>query len=138
MSENRKLLMVCAIAFVALLLVAIVFGVIVAIESAVQQNSFRGLVSSAMDAFLPTMIIGTLPAIFYGAPAYVLLLRKKWARWYWVLVVGVLPGILGLPLDKLIAPYGIVCGGVVALLTHYAWLRVSSNKALQPTRFARG
>ena len=125
MSAIRQLLVVGAAAFVSLLLVAGVMAGVAAVDSATNSNSLLSPSSAATVIFGYTMIIGTLPALLVGAPAYVVLMRKGQARWYYVLALGVTPGLIVLLMDANLGFWAIVCGGVISLMTHLACRRFS-------------
>jgi hypothetical protein len=107
MSALRQWLLVGLAALVALLLVA-------GVMAGVTTSSVLG----PTYIFGYTMMIGVLPALLIGVPAYVFLLRKGQARWYYVLALGVIPGMLLLLMGDELGLLAVVCGGIVALITH--------------------
>ena len=87
---------------------------------------------AASAGFAYTVAIGALPAILYGAPLYALLAHKGRATWPAVIVLGMAPGLLVLPFDPWVGGWALVCGVVVAGVTHVLmkrWIR-RSNSAL--------
>ena len=132
MSVSRQLLVISAIALAALLLTAGVMAGVAAVDSATHSNSLLSLFFAAMVTFGYTLILGTPPTLLLGAPGYVLLLRTNRAHWYYVLAFGVTPGFAVLPLDSNIGFWAIGCGGVVALLTHFACRRLGPNNSFKP------
>jgi hypothetical protein len=134
MSENRKLLIICGISLASLIVIAIGLGGLAAFEELSSNNSLKEIFSYALGTFIPTIIIGIIPAIFYGPPLYVYLMRKKLDKWYFVIVIGILPGFLLMLLDNIIGVYAIFCGGIAALLTHLLWSWFGSNKTFSRTR----
>jgi len=133
MSLLRQLLVVGATAFAALLLVAGLMAAVAAVDSATHSNALLSPTSAATITFGYTLILGTLPALLVGAPCYVLLLRKGRARWHYALAVGVLPGLVTLPLDPNLGFWATACGAVVALATHFVCRRLGPNNSFKPT-----
>ncbi len=133
MSLMRQLLVVGSIALVALLLVAGLMAAIAAVDSATHDNALLSPRSAATVTFGYTMILGTIPALLVGAPAYVFLLRKGYARWYTALALGTLPGLIALAADTNLGFWAIVCGATVALTTHLVCRRLGPNKSFKPT-----
>ncbi|GAB3361944.1 hypothetical protein GCM10027430_36060 [Lysobacter tyrosinilyticus] len=132
MSVLRQLLVISAFALAALLLIAGVMAGVAAVDSAAHSNSLLSPFFAAMVTFCYTLALGTLPALLLGAPGYVFLLRTNRAHWHYVLALGVMPGIAVLPLDLNIGFWAIGCGGVVALLTHFARRRLGPNNSFKP------
>lgn len=73
--------------------------------------------------------IGAPIVLFYGAPAYVLLWRKKWASCWPVFLVGCAPGLL-IPMLPVFAGYG----AFVALVTHAAYVGLEDPSRLHGPR----
>ena len=132
MSLLRQLLVVAATAFAALLLVAGAMATVAAVDSATNSNALLSSKSAATVTFGYTVILGILPALLFGAPGYVLLLRKGLARWYYALALGALPGAIALPFDSNLGFWAIACGSVVALATHLVCRRLGPNNSFKP------
>lgn len=88
----------------------------------------------AFVIFLYTIAWGFVPVVLYGAVAYTLMAQTGYARWHYVLLVGIAPGVAALPfLHGFFGGVGVVAicyGAAVALLTHLicrkryrAWMR---------------
>ena len=114
----RQLLRVELAALFALLVVAGGMALYGAAMTTLYDESLFDAATSAQLAFVYTLAIGVLPVAVIGAPGYVVLLRKRLARWPAVLALGVLPGVLALAIDVTLASWAVPCGAVVALLTH--------------------
>ena len=71
--------------------------------------------------------VGFLPVLLYGAPAYTWLNQNGRARWWSALLVGMLPGVVILPLEPSIGAYALAAGGTVSLLTHLVIARWANN-----------
>lgn len=69
--------------------------------------------------FLTTLAFGFLPVVVYGAPVYTILAHEGYARWHYVFLGGIAPGIVLLPFwGVYLGVMAIGCGAAVALLTH--------------------
>jgi hypothetical protein len=75
--------------------------------------------SAAWVGFAYTGTIGVLPVILYGAPAYTFLNCKRAASWWAVLLVGLVPGVGVSFLERDLGGFFIVCGILVACITHF-------------------
>jgi hypothetical protein len=85
---------------------------------------------AAWIGFAYTVMIGFLPALIYGAPVYAFVSLKRRASWLVVIGMGLLPGILMLPFDCVLATWALVCGVFVATMTHALmrhWTRRSNS-----------
>jgi len=67
---------------------------------------------------LAAMLYGLFPAFVYGAPMYAVLSRWQRANVLSVLVVGALPGVLLIGLDRDLAAMTVLYGSSVAVATH--------------------
>ena len=114
----RQLLVVGATAFAALVSIAALMAIVAAVDSANSTNALLSPRSAATVTFGYTVIIGTLPALLFGTPAYVLLLQKGHARWQYAMALGALPGLAILPFDQNLGFWATTCGVFVALVTH--------------------
>ncbi len=61
-------------------------------------NSF-GLTASGLVTLSFSVIAGTPFIVFFGAPAFTLLVRYNRAKWLYVLLLGALPGLIALPFN---------------------------------------
>jgi hypothetical protein len=132
MGALRQLLIVGPAALAALLLVASAMAGVAALDSATNSNALLRPSFAAKTTFGYTLILGILPALLIGVPGYLLLLRRRAARWYYALGLGVVPGIVALPLDANLGAWAVVCGGAVAMLTHLACRRLVPNNSFKP------
>jgi hypothetical protein len=76
---------------------------------------------AAAAGFVYTLVFGALPALLYGAPLYALLWHAGSAAWSTAILIGVLPGLLGLALlrgDAWLGYWALGCGVIVAIATH--------------------
>jgi hypothetical protein len=128
----RQLLLVEAATLVALLVVAAAMAAYGAADSSLNGNSLLGPAASAQVVFGYTAIFGVLPALLIGAPGYVTLLRHNLASWPYVLLLGVLPGLVVLPVELSLGFWAIICGASVALLTHLMCRGLGPNISFKP------
>jgi len=118
MSVFRQFLVVIAAVVVALTLVA---GVLASIAVISPDHGTAFL--NPQLIFNATIFFGAPLVLLLGAPAYFVLLRKGQARWYYVLTLGVIPGLVLLLMDTMLGVFAVVCGGIVSLVTHLACRR---------------
>ena len=127
----RQLLLVEAAALAALLAVSGVMATFGAVYSLFNANSLLSSTASAQLGFSYTAILGLLPALLIGAPSYVALLCHNLARWPYVLLLGILPGLVMLLIELSLGLWAIICGATVALLTHLMCRRLGSNNSFK-------
>jgi hypothetical protein len=132
MSALRQFIVVELVAIAALLLVASGMAAYGAIDSISHHNSLIDPRSSAWLGFGYTLMIGAVPVIFLGAPIYLGLLRRGSANWTNVLILGVMPGLLLLFVAGGIGLWAMLCGMVVAFITHLACRRLRPNNSFKP------
>jgi hypothetical protein len=132
MRIRRDLMIVFALAILALVLVAGAMAAVAAIDSASNSNALLSPAFSAKVTFGYTILLGTLPVLFVGAPGYLILLRRNLARWYYVVALGIAPGLAAMPFDANLAFWAVICGAAVALATHIAYRRLGPNNSFKP------
>lgn len=87
--------------------------VVAAALAALEYPDFSKLV------FFTALAFGFLPVGLYGAPVYTFLAHEGYARWHYVFLGGIAPGIVLLPFwGVYLGVAAIGCGAAVALLTH--------------------
>ena len=123
----RQLLLVEVANLTALLIVAGAMAAYGAADSSFNANSLLSPPASAQIGFGYTTILGLLPALLIGAPSYVALLQHNLARWPYVLILSVLPGLVMILIELSLGLWAIICGAAVALLTHLICSWLSSN-----------
>jgi hypothetical protein len=85
---------------------------------------------AAWIGFAYTMVLGALPALLYGAPAYALLAQAGRASWSTTLLIGLVPGLLALLVETSLGVWALGCGVAVACATHFLvqrWTRRSNS-----------
>ena len=128
----RQLLVVGATSCAALVSIAALMAIFAAVDSANSSNALLSPRSAATITFGYTVLIGTLPALLFGAPAYVLLLQKGHARWQYAIALGALPGLAILSFDPNLGFWATTCGIFVALVTHAVVHRLGPNNSFKP------
>ncbi|MEO7862491.1 MAG: hypothetical protein ABIU05_19065 [Nitrospirales bacterium] len=126
MNLAQQIIAVELAALTSLLIVSAVMGVYAA--------NIEGNWNSAQFAFALTFIFGTIPALVFGAPIYLLLLRGCMARWPYVLLLGVIPGSLALFFETSIGLLSIISGTLSSALTHLLCYRLWRNTSFEPKR----
>ena len=97
-------------------LVALYMSVVSTVFGAASVAQAMTSVASLM--FMGTFMFGFLPTAAWGAPAYAYLLNRSKATWPRVLLVGSVPGLLLAPFSVDIAKLVILCGLIIASITH--------------------
>ena len=105
-------------ALLALLACAVLMAIYIAADAALGTTYRSASAGAALVAFSGTLFFGLPLAAIYGAPLYVWLMRTSALTWPRVLLVGALPAVPGAFIDREMAPLILVCGVVVAGLTH--------------------
>ena len=121
----------------SLLTAATVMAVLGAAPFGSPGTAFQGSGDAAAFYFTSTLLIGVVPAIALGGPLYFLLLKHREARWLYVIMLGVSPGLVFLPFDFLLGTLAIVCGLLVASLTHLGCRRLGPSPSFEPHPSAR-
>ena len=132
MTVIRQLLIVEAAALVALLAVSVGMAGYGAFDSLLHSNSLLTPASSAQILFVYTAIFGLVPVIAIGAPGYVALLRHNRARWQYVVLLGIAPGLVALSVEPSLGFLAIICGAAVAAITHLICRRLGPNNSFKP------
>ena len=118
----EKLLRAEASGIVALLICACLMGIYGFLESFMWSLKGSKLMITPLDAawlvFGYTGIIGLVPVLFYGAPVYAFLSYRRVVPWWAVLLVGSVPGIGILFIERDLGVWFLVCGVVVAFIAH--------------------
>ncbi|WP_454831329.1 hypothetical protein [Pseudoxanthomonas wuyuanensis] len=124
MRTFRLFFIVQIAAVTSLLLVAAGMALIGAADS--------GPTGGAKFFFQSTLFFGIIPTVVVGAPIYSALLSRSNPRWLYVILLGIGPGVVTLPLDVFIGIFATVCGGIVASLTHVLCRRLGRNSSFKP------
>ena len=132
MAAFRQFLFVELVSVGVLVLIAGAMAGYGAIDSASHANSLIDPGSSAWLGFAYTSAIGALPVVFVGAPIYFMLLWRGLANWLNVVMLGVAPGVLFLFVAGGLGVWAIVCGTVVASVTHLICRRLGPNNSFKP------
>jgi hypothetical protein len=133
MTIIRQLIGVEFAALAALLAVSAAMAVYGAVDSTIHTSSLLGPSSAAQTVFGYTTILGFVPALLFGAPGYLILVRRNLARWPYILLLGAAPGLLALAFDTTLGFFAIICGVSVAFLTHFVCRRLGPNNSFKPT-----
>ena len=132
MSSLRQFIVVELVSIATLLLVASGMAAYGAIEAMLHDNAMIDPRGSAWLVFAYTAMIGAVPVIFLGAPIYLALLRRGSANWFNVLILGITPGLLLLLVAGGLGLWAMLCGAVVASVTHLACRRLGPNNSFKP------
>jgi len=86
----------------------------------------------AKFVFESALFFGVLPVVAVGAPIYFALLRYGKPRWFYVILLGIAPGVAALPFDVLLGIFAILCGAAIASLTHLMCRGLGPNNSFKP------
>jgi len=132
MNFLEKLLRAEVIGLVALLICVILMGVYGFLESYVWSLQGKKLLIEPLDAgwlvFKAAGAIGLVVVLFFGAPVYALLSYKHVASWWTVILVGAVPGVGILPFETGLGSWFVICGIVVACITHFLSVKFVSDE----------
>lgn len=78
-----------------------------------QQNLIIGLV-----ALIPIVLLGLVPALAWGAPAYAWLAWRSHASFFRAALIGLVPGVLSMGIDRNWGMSFALLGALVGMLTH--------------------
>lgn len=124
MRTFRLFFIVQIAAVTSLLLVAAGMALIGAADS--------GPTGGAKFFFQSTLFFGAIPTIVIGAPIYFALLIHSNPRWLYVILIGIVPGVVMLPFDGFLGIFAAICGCFVASLTHVICRRLGRNSSFKP------
>ena len=130
----RQLLLLELVSVASLFLIASTVAAYAAVESAGFVNPLIGPTDSAWVGFAYTLSIGTVLVVFFGALVYFMLLRRGLVNWPSLIALGAAPGIVLLFIAGLLGVWAIICGTVVAGMTHLAYHRLFSRYVPNPLR----
>ncbi len=131
MKNFRELLIVELVALVALLVVAAAMTVCAVVGSAMHADAGPTSSNPVALLFIYTIALGALPVFLIGAPGYVVLRRYHAARWPYVVMLGVAPGVVALAFQASLGLWSIVCGTATALLRHAICTQSRLNDSLR-------
>jgi len=136
----RAFRLFASVEIAALLALLVVATVMAFLGSGVPGNhatAFQSSVEGAKAFFVATLFLGVIPVVVVGAPIYFALLRHGKPRWIHVILLGIVPGLAAILLDTYIGAFAIICGVIVASLTHVACRRLAPNNSFKPPPLAR-
>lgn len=134
MNVLKHLIVVMSIAFIALLMTAVVFTAVSVRLPAPDDPPDFGWLFEIRVVFGVVMLFGTIPTLFIGAPAYVALSRNGLARWPYVLIIGLVPGLLVSIFFMPMVGIPLAIGGViVAMSTHFLCRKLHPSSSFKPT-----
>lgn len=113
----------------ALLLVAVAMALVFAVSELLFPSELWTVANAFWIGFCVTLLLGGLPTLLLGAPAYWLLWRRERAAWLPAALVGGMLGSLVMLLDPAFLFWGAGCGlatGVLTHLIHRCWVRLAT------------
>ena len=132
MAAFRKLLVIEACSIGALLFVSSLMAVGGVFDSVLRTNSLVRPADSALIGFVYTAVFGFLPVVLIGAPGYLVLLRYNFARLKYVLLLGITPGVFAVFFHPSLGLWAIVCGALMASITHFIYRKLGPNNSSKP------
>ncbi|UJM85660.1 hypothetical protein [Rhodanobacter denitrificans] len=136
MKYLRQLAKIELIALAALAIFALAFACLSAAQASFATNPLFGVFGTGEVVFVYTIVTGSLPVVFLGAPLYFALCHFHKASWLFVLIIGIAPGCVALFIATFPALWALPCGAFVASVTHVICGR-GSNPSSKRTRVPR-
>ena len=132
MTLLRRLARTELAALAALVAVASLVAGFSAVQAWLAPSAVLGIAGSAAVVFGYILIIGSIPALAFGAPVYAFLWHRGKASWAKALILGLLPGFALLFVATDLGLWSLACGAIVAAATH-AVCGAGSNNSFKPT-----
>lgn len=121
----------------SLLVAALGVGSVLAAWELLAPSDFWAFGGAFSGGFVATVLLGAVPALALGVPAYWFLWRTHRARWPVALGLGGVLGALIALAEPGLALWGVGCGTVCAGLTHLGAARwLGPNSSSRPTPLA--
>ena len=139
MKHAGALVTIALLAAGSLLVAALGVGCVLATWELIAPSEFWAFGGAFKGGFLATVLLGAVPALVIGVPAYWSLRRIHQARWPAALGLGGVFGALITVVEPGLAPWGVGCGTLCAGLTHLGasrWLRPNNSSKPTPLRGA--
>ena len=134
MKQARALATVALFATAALIVVAGLVAALLVVLEILSPSELWGVSGAFRAGFYASLVLGVVPSLVLGAPAYWLLWRVGRATWFTVLLLGAVLGALVAVLERDLMPWGVACGILVSGLTHIAGTRwLGPNNSSKPT-----
>jgi hypothetical protein len=117
-SQFKAFLKIEAVCVLALCIAAVVSAGLLYFQTMIVEKALFSPIQAAESALFYVIYFGIVPTVLLGAPIYGLL--KAYARdsWAAVLFTGLAPGFVILFFSWSVGVYAIVCGGIIASITH--------------------
>jgi hypothetical protein len=117
--QLKTFLKVEAVCVLALCIAAVVAAGLAYLQAVITTgNAFFSPIQTADVMGVSVVYFGLVPTVLLGAPIYTLLKTYSLDSWAAVLITGLLPGVVVLLFSLPIGIYAIVCGGIIASVTH--------------------
>lgn len=117
-----ELLSILALLIYAIGLTAVILG-----DELLRRSEILEALEFAFIGIVVTMWFGVLPVIAYGAPIYAAFIVSEKFRWYWMLLISVVPGVALIFLEWEIGLMGIAGCVSVFGMVHFAYRRWIDN-----------
>ena len=127
MKFTNLLLKVELMALISLLLCSALMSAYAGIHVYFGPPNVLSSYETVLLVFIDSVIVGGLAVIIYGAPIYTVMQFYNKAKWLFVVVLGVIPGIGIIIFDSTIGYYAIACGLGVAVITHLVFIKYSNK-----------
>jgi hypothetical protein len=117
-SQFQVFLKIEAVCIFALCIAAAVSAGLLYLQTMAAEKALLSPIQAAESALFYVIYFGIVPTVLFGAPTYALL--KAYARdsWTAVLFIGLVPGFVLLLFSLPVGMHAIVCGGIIASITH--------------------
>jgi hypothetical protein len=117
-SQFKTFLKIETVCLLALCIAAVVAAGLAYLQATMTTgNALFSPMQTAEIMVMSVLYFGIIPTALLGAPIYALLKAGGHDRWTVVLLIGFVPGLV-LLFSLPVGIYSIVCGGIIASITH--------------------
>jgi hypothetical protein len=118
-SQLKVFLKIEVVCVLALCIAAVVAAVLVYVQTTIiGEKDLFSPIQTAEIMVMSVLYFGIIPTVLLGAPIYALLKASGRDNWAIVLFVGLVAGFVMLFINFRLGIYSIVCGGIIASITH--------------------
>jgi hypothetical protein len=117
-SQFKVFLKIEAVCILALCIAAAVSAGLLYLQTMTAEKALLSPIQAAESALFYVIYLGIVPTVLLGAPIYALLKAYGRDSWTVVLFTGLVPGFVLLLFSLPVGMYAIVCGGIIASITH--------------------
>jgi hypothetical protein len=117
-SRFNLFLKIEAVCILALCIAAAVSACLLYLQTITSEKALLSPIQAAESALFYVVYFGIVPTVLLGAPIYALLKVYRRDSWLVVLFTGLAPGLVLMLFSLPVGIHAIVCGGIIASITH--------------------